>query len=78
MYVHAVMQSRYFYLMDMDQRSHHASVHKYRKKERVIHQVERFVWMYLIVRVVWVVLEKAKDGERARVTQHTSSQIMLG
>ena len=28
--------------------------------------------------VVWVVLEKAKDGERACVTQHTSSQIMLG
>ena len=52
MYVHAVMQSRHFYLTDMDHRSHHASVHKYRKKERVIHQVERFVWKYLIVRVV--------------------------
>ena len=41
--------SRHFYLMNMDHRSHHASVHKYRKKGRVIHQVECFVWKYLMV-----------------------------
>ena len=62
--------SRHFYLMDMDQQSHHANVRKYKRNRESFTKLSVCVEVF-DCSVVWVLLEKAENRERAHVSHKT-------